>query len=356
MNMKDLLYRIVLVTAICMVLASCNDSDYNEKVNSIILTNAETTIGAAGDAKSFAVESPSTFTAKAVDSWLKVSVDSNKVKISADVNLSVSARNTIVVIKNDRDSTLVNVSQLGAVFDISAGGKIYFKDAGGSSKFVLKANLPATFETSADWITYSVDDKNITVTSTPNSTGDYRIGYLKYHCGNKTDSVRVVQGDASDLKGKWTISYYDVDETGKNFTQLIRKATLTPYSNGDSVKVAVIPGVVEIHCLFDKGNLVMHAGDLVGTIDNNGATYYLCLAVVGNNNLYTSKQLISTAYPEIESDKMVFDFMDSGQLSSLGIPSESFGVFVFSSPYISYGAYKGSYMYFEFPSLYKYIK
>lgn len=354
--MRNLFDKILLVVCVGMMLASCGDSDYEENVNSISVTQAKTTLGATGEEKSITVESPTAFTAKAADAWLKVAVDGKTVKLSADANVSVSSRNTVVVIRNDNDSALVNVSQLGAVFDISSGSEIYFKDAGGSSKYVLKSNLPATFEASADWIQYKVGEKSISVSATENNTGAFRIGYLKYQSGNKTDSVRIVQGDASDLKGKWTVTYYDQDDTGKKFEQKMRKAVLTPYANGDSVRVTVISGVLEVHCAFVNGKLVMHAGDLVGTIDNNGKTYYLCMAAVGNNNLYVSNLLISTASVALEDDKMVFDFMDSGQLTSQGIQSESYGIFVFSSPYFSYGAYKGAYMYFEYPSLFKYIK
>lgn len=352
--METRINKILTIVISAIIFFSCENTIFEDKISSITIISAETTIESFGETKTINVQSNSKISASCEDSWLDVTVKDNMITVLATENTGIDSRHTIVSIKNDKDITQINITQLGAVFDISAGKEIFYSNDGGRNSYKLKASLGVDFTATADWISFELLEKSISIITKENSTGNFRSGYLKYESGNYIDSIKIVQGDVYDLEGIWNISYYDLDQTGEKFELITKNAELTSYADGDSVMISIIPGLLDIHCAFNNGKLIMHSGDNVGKIEKNGDTYYLCLSSIFNGNFYTTPDITSSASIEIADNMIIFDFCDSGSAVS-GMASEVFGIFLFSSPDFASSSYLGLFMYFEYPILYKYI-
>lgn len=187
------IYDILIVALGCFILTACDNYSYTEKVNSVKVNSAETIIDAAGGTKSIAVETNGNISAYSKDKWLSVSCKGDSVKLNAGENMTRYSRHTTVIIKSGVDSTVVNVSQSGAIFSLGQSGNIFVKDVGTVNSYKLKSNLPIMFSSNDDWISGNNTNDSLYVTTLPNTTGKPRYGYLKYAYGDVKDSIKIVQ-------------------------------------------------------------------------------------------------------------------------------------------------------------------
>lgn len=177
-------------------LFSCSDSDtptgYN--LNGVKVVSANTSLEAAGGDATIEVNKPIT-KAYAADSWLTVSVDasSNKVVATSAANESRESRSTTVVVKaSDTDSTIVNVSQLGLVFNYQAGNINVGTEGGTFSKYV-KSNVPLTIMKAPEWVDAKIDNDSVRVTVNQSEPTDTRMGFVVFGNGEYKDSIKVSQ-------------------------------------------------------------------------------------------------------------------------------------------------------------------
>jgi len=321
------IYNILIVSMSCIILAACDNYSYTEKVNSVKVNSAETIIDAAGGTKSIAVETNGNISAYSKDKWLSVSCKGDSVKLNAGENITKYSRHTTVIIKSGGDSTIVNVSQSGAIFSLGQSGNIFVHNAGAVNSYKLKSNVPIAVSSNEDWISGNNANDSLYVTTSPNTTGKPRYGYLRYAYGNVTDSIKVVQYDAADLTGRWIWQYNDGSENKAMYV------TTTTDAAGDSLRIALFNGLFTLHAAINQGTLVLNAGDYMGVYDSNYT--YLCLLDMNQGELTWNTSVSYAADILYSNDKTLtmFSFADNGSWSGYSI--NGLDISLFSSQTLS---------------------
>ena len=346
------IFKILVIFITCILFVSCGNDEYTEKTVSIQITNAQTSLSAAGDTTEIAFNSATKVTARSNDSWLKLSVKGTKIEMYADANTSENARNTVVVIKNASDSTIVNVSQYGAVFYLGVTDDVYTNDAGSTKTYKLKSNMPVTISTNCNWINLKKTSDSLSITTGVNTTGKPRVGYVKYCSGITIDSVKVVQCDAVDLDGKWTMASKTIDDNN-NLVSQSNKVTITPNISGTQITITIATNR-ELIADFNNGKITISGGRSAGSYSSgsgiNKKTYYLSSFVLDSQsqNLTWSSSVTSSA--RFSSDGS-FQFSSDGSWGNY--LSDSFGLGVFSSPTFSESTWMGVLYLFVTPRFYR---
>jgi hypothetical protein len=321
------IHTLFIVALGCFLLAACSDDSFTEKVSSVKVTSATTVIGASGGSGKIVVNTPSKISAYSADAWLKVETSADTVIVSADINTSLSTRNTTVVVKSGVDSTVVNVSQYGMVVALSSSGVVSFGDAASSQRLRLKKNVPVKFSSNADWITCDVSNDSLQVTTTQNSTGNPRAAYLKYTYGSSSDSIKVVQGEISDIAGEWSL----VGTNPSSSQEEAYDVNITPNASGDSLNID-LSGFI-LHAAYTNNQIVLNGGDYIGTY----GPYYMYLCMYDSNAGYLSWNTSVTYAADFSQEGAyhVYSFDDTGSWSGYSVNGLKLGASS-TSPSITY--------------------
>jgi hypothetical protein len=304
------IHTIFIVVLGCFLLAACSDDSFTEKVSSVKVTSATTVIGASGGSGKIVVNTSSKISAYSADAWLKVKASADTVIVSADINTSLSTRNTTVVVKSGADSTVVNVSQYGMVVTLSSSGVVSFADAASSQRLLLKKNVPVTFSSNADWLTYNVSNDSLHVTTTQNSTGNPRAAYVKYTYGSSSDSIKVVQGEISDIAGEWTLVGTNSSSQKKAYN-----VNIAPNASGDSLNIDLLGFI--LHAAYTNNQIVLTGGDYIGTY----GPYYMYLCMYDSNaGAFTWDTSVTYAADfSQEGASHIYSFDDTGSWSGYSV-------------------------------------
>lgn len=199
-------YNLLAALALVGVMTSCNDDATNGiPVYKLDLSAAQTSIPAKGGAATVTATLPIT-AAYAADNWLTVNVEGNTLTATAALNPTRESRHTTVVLKSsERDSALVDVDQDGMVFVVDAPSTIVYNNKATTAEYGFNTNVPVTLSASDSWITPTYDNGALTISTTANTTGHIRMGYIYYSAGETTDSILVKQGDLSNIVNKYYV-------------------------------------------------------------------------------------------------------------------------------------------------------
>lgn len=208
--MKKIISMLAVTVLGGFVLSSCDNDDTTNEIatHGLAVTSATTKFDAIGGTNSITVAN-TPVSAYANDDWATVTIDGSTVKVTATQNNDIQTRHASVVIKSSaEDSAVVNIDQDGMVMEI-ANSKTTFNDAAGEHKIHINHNLPVTVTTKADWLSASVADDSLTVTTTENATGEPRQAWVYYSSGIITDSIHVMQfTPEKDILGDYNLYYY----------------------------------------------------------------------------------------------------------------------------------------------------
>jgi len=346
------IFKILVMSITGILFVSCGNDEYTNRTSSIQITNAKTSLAAAGDTTAIAFSSATKVTAHSNDSWLKLKVQDAKIEMYADANTSENTRNTVVVIKNASDSIIVIVSQYGAVFYLDVADDVYTTDAGSTKTYKLKSNMPVTISTNCNWINLKKTNDSLSITTSTNTTRKPRVGYVTYRSGTTLDSVKVVQCDAIDLDGKWTMASKTIDDNNDLVPQY-NKVTITPNIDGTQIAITIAANR-ELIADFSDGKIKIVGGRPAGSFSSgsgtNKKTYYLSSIILDsqNQNLTWSNFVTSTA--RFSSDGS-FEFASDGSWD--GYLSDSFGIGAFSSSTFSESTWLGQLYLFITPKFYR---
>ena len=206
------LYYVLFITLGSFFLASCSDDDDKVVDDGVKVLSAETSFDANGGTKEISVNK-SIAKAYAADEWLSVETKGSSVAVSTGQNISNESRHTTVVIKaSETDSTIVNVSQLGAVcvLDGASAGIAATSDEAATISYAMTHDLPVEISTSDEWISADVTKDSLKVYLAENTSGHLRRGWLAYSCGNVKDTISVVQYEfAKDIAGDYYFYGYN---------------------------------------------------------------------------------------------------------------------------------------------------
>jgi hypothetical protein len=346
------IFKILVLFIGGIICVSCGNDEYTDKIVSIQITKAETSLAAAGDTTEIEFNSPTKVTAYSNDSWLKLSVQGTKIEMSADANVSINTRSTVVVIKNASDSTIVSVSQYGAYFYLGATDDVYTTDAGATKSYKLRSNMPVTVSTNCNWISLKKTSDSLSVTTSTNMTGMPRVGYVKYVSGTTIDSVKVVQCDAVDLDGKWNMVSKTIDDNN-NLVSQKNKVTITPNISGTQISITIAANR-ELLADFKDGKIIISGGRSAGTYTSGSGTskktYYLSSFILDSESQYLTWNNSITSTARFSSDGS-FQFSSDGSWTNY--LSDSFGIGAFSSSTFSDATWLGELYLFITPQFYR---
>ena len=197
----------------CLVgLASCSDDDDHKatQLSTIKVLSVETSLQARPDTGSVVVdcEPVQAYVDAADESWLDVEVKGNAVMFYAKQNESTESRNTKLTIKkNDNDSIMLNVDQLGMIFIVQNKVDIVQpNDRAQEYFYTVKTDYVGRVVSSPDWVEADFASSRLNVNVKENTEGHLRDGYVVYESGNYKDSIKVTQYDfEKDILGEYEI-------------------------------------------------------------------------------------------------------------------------------------------------------
>lgn len=310
--MKNLI-KIIFVIAGCLILTSCSNNDFTEIESSVKVVSASTAISAVGGTGNVVVTSANPISAYASDNWLKITTSGNMVSFSAVMNPNSESRNTTVVIKGGSDSTIVNVKQYGSIFKLDLNSNsLYSKNAGGQRAYKMFTNLPVTIKSGADWLTATSDNDSLYVSFAPNKTGKPRQTTLVYSYGATTDTLDVLQMDASYLNGSWKLDFYEYDLSTSKIIESVYDVNAKVNTTNDSVALAISYSnyTLNMKAAFKDGRLVLGAQALTDV--NATSFYYACPTAYKSGNATTLSNISMSAPYTSDNGYTIYSFSDDG--------------------------------------------
>lgn len=263
-------------------LFSCSDDNNSTPAdNGLKVTTAETAIKAAGGAASIEVDKQ-VAEAYASDSWLKLSVDGNKVSASAERNDSRESRFSTVVIKaSETDSTVVSVSQLGTVFGYT-GGAVYVENKGGKAQKYVLHNAEFHVKSTPDWISANVEGDSVYVDVAQNADGKMRRGYVEMQSGDYIDTLTVMQASFDEsIAGNYYMDYLDVtlDDNGSISSVQEQITTAEIYTFNNYVTFSLTDAGLVWNAEYDPATfrLWFNSGQLSGIVQHRYFVYEVLL-------------------------------------------------------------------------------
>lgn len=306
---------------------SCSSDDYTEKVNSVQVERAETTIAAAGGTATIQVTGTG-IKATSAASWLSVAVNGNTIVATATANPMRESRAThVTVTASNGDEQLISVVQYGLVLSLSVGEL----DVNGSTQeYVIEAEttVPLTVTSDVEWITAVYDAENhvINVTIMHNVDENPREGHITVQGEGVTETITIKQGGIvlEVAKDKYVSS---TNKASKLSIPVIRSIEvevtsdadwLTATFNEETNKLEVsIAASTEVQ---RSGNITLTSGSLTKTVTIEQyelfGQYYL---------LYTDAKTGKTYYyvSELNSNGLVYDYI--ADLITLTYPMKQTG-------------------------------
>lgn len=325
-NMKKILGLFVLAMG-CLMWTSCSSDDYTEKVNSVQVERAETTIAAAGGTATIQVTGTG-IKAASTASWLSVAVNGNTIVATATANPMRESRAThITVTASNGDEQLISVVQYGLVLSLSVGEL----DVNGSTQeYVIEAEttVPLTVTSDVEWITAVYDAENhvINVTIMHNVDENPREGHITVQGEGVTETITIKQGGIvlEVAKDKYVSSTKKASNLSIPVIRSIEVEVtsdadwLTATFNEETNKLEVsIAASTEVQ---RSGNITLTSGSLTKTVTIEQyelfGQYYL---------LYTDAETGKTYYyvSELNSNGLVYDYI--ADLITLTYPMKQTG-------------------------------
>lgn len=189
------IYSLIVIAMGSLVLASCGDDDYTEKVNTIQVEKSETTINGAGGSVEIKLTGEG-LTATSAAEWLTASISGNVLTASADANPSRESRASHIDVKAaNGDTYLVSIVQQGAMLALETNN-LDVTDADGSYEVAVeKAAASVEVKSLTDWVKASVDTetKAIKVDVESNEVDEVRQGKILVTSGTLSDTLFVNQ-------------------------------------------------------------------------------------------------------------------------------------------------------------------
>ena len=336
---------------------SCSSDDYTEKVNSVQVELAETTIAAAGGTATIQVTGTG-IKATSAASWLSVNVNGNTIVATATANPMRESRAThVTVTASNGDEQLISIVQYGLVLSLSVGEL----DVNGSTQeYVIEAEttVPLTVTSDVEWITAVYDAENhvINVTIMHNVDENPREGHITVQGEGVTETITIKQGGIvlEVAKDKYVSS---TNKASKLSIPVIRSIEvevtsdadwLTATFNEETNKLEVsIAASTEVQ---RSGNITLTSGSLTKTVTieqyelfgeyyllytdaKSGKTYYY-ISMLDDKGLY---------YDYMEGLTLTYPFVKTGDyeltVGPAGSPIGNYGTALYF--FLAWGNHEG---------------
>lgn len=323
--MKQIYSIFMWVTCLACLVACEKDSTVNPyatDATTISIAKSDVLFGPEASTGTIEIQSSTDITdVKTSANWLTTSVNGKVVTVYAQANDRVEGRSARVTINTQQGSTYVVVQQHGQDFILSANSEIAMDEFGKEFSFFTKSNIPCSFESTVDWITFVQKGNQLIVTVEPNSQFVDREGTIKYEAGSNSGVITFKQ--AAKIKpiekaignyklvyqssSQWVYTPVALEEDGEGGYQL--RFTGESYA---ALGIILPVTITEDPETFDITMTIANCTEMKGTYTTGGVDYSLMgmLAYVKGTSIYRSSaayNIIGT-YNKNDDDTMTWDF------------------------------------------------
>jgi len=224
--------NMILAIAGAVLLYSCStqepDGSQYAASPSIEIVSKDDVFPSEGGTGTIVVNTRETVTAASDRTWLTVSVSGRSIYLTATENETLESRYASVSIKAGDAASEITVQQFGMTSELMWESSYEFPYGGDelSLGFSESGVIRVTVPEGKDWISVDVDDKVLTITTSPNAYKASREGKVRFSAGEKVREVGVVQAgnpgglNPDDptpqefiLQEGWTPKYIGLSET-----------------------------------------------------------------------------------------------------------------------------------------------
>lgn len=162
---------------------------------SIEIVSKDDVFPSEGGTGTIVVNTRETVTAASDRTWLTVSVSGRSIYLTATENETLESRYASVSIKAGEAASEITVQQFGVTSELMWESSYDFPYGGDelSLGFSESGVIRVTVPEGKDWISVDVEDKVLTITTSPNAYKASREGKVRFSAGEKVREVGVVQ-------------------------------------------------------------------------------------------------------------------------------------------------------------------
>lgn len=162
---------------------------------SIEIVSKDDVFPSEGGTGTIVVNTRETVTAASDRTWLTVSVSGRSIYLTATENETLESRYASVSIKAGEAASEITVQQFGMTSELMWESSYDFPYGGDelSLGFSESGVIRVTVPEGKDWISVDVEDKVLTITTSPNAYKASREGKVRFSAGEKVREIGVVQ-------------------------------------------------------------------------------------------------------------------------------------------------------------------
>ena len=326
-------YFYLCLFMLCILNIGCNDNEEENSSPTFKVISASTSLPAIGGTGEIELSVVGDYVVNSTEEWCAPVLSGNKVLLTISANEDITGRNALIEICMGTESTVVPVTQLGAIFSTNFPAFYNFSTTGERKAYYLKSNLPYEIKYDSKWLSHKVEGDSVIFTSIPYEEGTLteKIIPVTIRCGKTQQTYSFCQTIYKDFQGKYDISY--IDKTNKTVSHT---AQLLKYQPDKYVMIDGPMSGAQFVVDYDNGKLIIVAGQYLGT--STPLFVYNCV-LADNDNITWDKSSQYMAIPEIRDGKVRLSFKDNGTFPGNKVIGLYFAGFSTKEP--SSGSYAG---------------
>lgn len=192
--MKKILSFIVLLAGVISITSCSSDDATYQATPKLEVASANVLFEAEGGDGSIVVNSSSTVSATTDASWLSLSVQGNKVIVTADPNLTLEGRSALIQLVSGTTKAEVTATQKSSVYGVPSLS-YEIGDYQATLNIDVVHNQEVTVESKADWITatFNKETSQIEIVAEDNNEADPREGIVTVTMGEYSNDIVITQ-------------------------------------------------------------------------------------------------------------------------------------------------------------------
>lgn len=235
MKKKLITHKLFALLAFTTLL-SCSDEGRDIPMSPLTVVESKVDFASAGGEGKIVVSSTTPISSvESSDSWCHATSDgAYTVNLDVDEQINTDNRMAMITITDGEGNVKrVAVTQGGLRFNLYEN-RVVVDDAGNPTYVRMESTGRTHFQYDLSWLHPVATGDSLILTAEPNNTGNIRAGMVHITCGNKEDSIYVVQGDISDIVGDYyLVGYSNINNPGPS--NLTAHEVNVSYAGGDSL-------------------------------------------------------------------------------------------------------------------------
>ena len=192
--MKRIYSFIAFIAAVAMFTACGSDDASYNAVPTLEVTSADVLFEAEGGDGSIVLNTANTVAAATDANWLTLTVNGNKVVVTANPNLSLEGRNAVIKLHAGNTETQVTATQKSSIYGVPSQ-EFEIADYEASIDIPVTHTQDVTVQSNTEWITatWNPETNKIEIEAEDNNEADPREGTITITMGEYSDEITIVQ-------------------------------------------------------------------------------------------------------------------------------------------------------------------